>query len=289
MLLTSSIFMTGCDATQITQIINNIAQGIQQAMPAIKGVVDSFKNIFGGDKQTADNNVVASETAAIATATTVPAAVEANQPNEANVVVVNPNSEEITSTTTTATEITQNTQSVATSKEEEEAAQSSNSNNENSDTSPSAVAKQEFVEANPQNVDQNPKTEVSTPSSNKIVLPENKDVKKTLTNVMDSSPNANENDMAGKANSAIKASMIEWAKNMSASDYIKTLSPDAKAKLREEAIIRQKEFYANLVKQQEELYEKNNIKPENRKFPVYKVTEDDIQRKMQDIINEKSQ
>ncbi|MBU1105874.1 MAG: hypothetical protein KKB51_04320 [Candidatus Riflebacteria bacterium] len=106
MLLVSSVFMTGCDATQIVDMIGKIAQGIQQAMPAIKGVVDTFKNIFGGGDQATANNAVATGTAAIATNTaaiaTNTAIVEVNKPTDANVIVIDPNKEEVASATTAA-------------------------------------------------------------------------------------------------------------------------------------------------------------------------------------------
>ena len=97
MLLVSSVFMTGCDATQIVDMIGKIAQGVQQAMPAIKNVVDTFKNIFGNDDKAADNNQAVAQPADTATPT-----VEVNKPEDANVIVIDPNKEEVASATTAA-------------------------------------------------------------------------------------------------------------------------------------------------------------------------------------------
>ena len=113
MLLVSSIFMTGCDATQIIDMIQKVAQGVQQAMPAIRDVVNTFAGIFGNndnnDNAAADNTQQATQTA------TNP--VEEDKTEEANVVTIDPNKEEVASTTTntnTETGATGNTTTVAT-------------------------------------------------------------------------------------------------------------------------------------------------------------------------------
>ena len=113
MLLLSSIFMTGCDATQIIDMIQKVAQGVQQAMPAIRDVVNTFAGIFGNndnnDNAAADNTQQATQTA------TNP--VEEDKTEEANVVTIDPNKEEVASTTTntnTETGATGNTTTVAT-------------------------------------------------------------------------------------------------------------------------------------------------------------------------------
>ncbi len=48
-MLVASLFMTGCDAGQIVEIIQQVSQGIQQAAPAIKEVIDTVKGIFGNN------------------------------------------------------------------------------------------------------------------------------------------------------------------------------------------------------------------------------------------------
>ena len=86
LLLVCSIFMTGCDATQIVEVIGKIAQGVQQAMPAIKNVVDTFTNAFGNnnDNANANNQQPAAQQPA-----------ETNKVEEANVAVVDPNKEDV--------------------------------------------------------------------------------------------------------------------------------------------------------------------------------------------------
>ncbi|PKL40269.1 MAG: hypothetical protein CVV41_20235 [Candidatus Riflebacteria bacterium HGW-Riflebacteria-1] len=112
LLLVGSIFMTGCDATQIVEMIGKIAQGVQQAMPAIQSVVDTFKGIFGNDNNAAANN----NQQAAATNNTASATAETNKPAEANVITIDPNKEEVASPTAAAPETgaTGNTIAVAT-------------------------------------------------------------------------------------------------------------------------------------------------------------------------------
>ncbi|MBU1105744.1 MAG: hypothetical protein KKB51_03665 [Candidatus Riflebacteria bacterium] len=103
LLLASSVFMTGCDATQITEMIGKIATGVQQAMPAIRSVVDAFSNIFGNDTASASATVAitgtASATVAIAATATATAIVETNLTAIANVLTTDPNEEDIGATT----------------------------------------------------------------------------------------------------------------------------------------------------------------------------------------------
>jgi len=108
MLLVSSIFMTGCDATQIIDMIQKVAQGVQQAMPAIQNVVNTFAGIFGNN----NNNAAADNTKQAAQNATNTAAVEDDKKEEANVVTIDPNKEEVASATpntNTATGATGNT------------------------------------------------------------------------------------------------------------------------------------------------------------------------------------
>ncbi|OGK13333.1 MAG: hypothetical protein A2W80_19535 [Candidatus Riflebacteria bacterium GWC2_50_8] len=93
MLLVCSVFMTGCDASQIIDVIGKIAQGVQQAMPAIKNVVDTFSNIFGNDNNNNNNNAAVDNTNTNTNTNT-----EANTNSEANVVTVDPNAEDVTGT-----------------------------------------------------------------------------------------------------------------------------------------------------------------------------------------------
>lgn len=87
LMLGASFFMTGCDAQQIISAIENIANGVQQAMPAIKNVVDTFQNIFNnnGDNAGANNNQPAANNNQA----------ETNAANQANVNVTNPDQEDI--------------------------------------------------------------------------------------------------------------------------------------------------------------------------------------------------
>ncbi len=60
MLVCSSVFMVGCDASKIIETITKVADGIKQAAPAIKQVVDTFSSLFGNNNNnntaTAANN-----------------------------------------------------------------------------------------------------------------------------------------------------------------------------------------------------------------------------------------
>ncbi|OGK08820.1 MAG: hypothetical protein A2W80_01570 [Candidatus Riflebacteria bacterium GWC2_50_8] len=84
MLLVASFFMTGCDAQQILDVIGKIANGVQQAMPAIKNVVDTFGQVANND-----NNAPADNTAAANNNNEQAAA------NNANVVTIDPNAENV--------------------------------------------------------------------------------------------------------------------------------------------------------------------------------------------------
>jgi len=91
-MLCAAFFMTGCDAQQILGVIENIAKGVQQAMPAIRDAVNTFQNVVG------NNNNNASGTQAVANNQP-----EGNAPNQANVNVTNPNQEDIAGTPATNT------------------------------------------------------------------------------------------------------------------------------------------------------------------------------------------
>jgi hypothetical protein len=53
LIIIASVFTTGCDASKILDTISKVAQGIQNAMPAIKEVVNTFQNAFSSNN---DNN-----------------------------------------------------------------------------------------------------------------------------------------------------------------------------------------------------------------------------------------
>jgi hypothetical protein len=91
LLLVSSLFMTGCDATQILDVISKVAQGVQQAMPAIQNVVNTFSNIFGNNNNNNNNN----NNTAVNNTNTQQAA-DANTNAQANVVTIDPNAEDVT-------------------------------------------------------------------------------------------------------------------------------------------------------------------------------------------------
>ncbi|MBU1105753.1 MAG: hypothetical protein KKB51_03710 [Candidatus Riflebacteria bacterium] len=90
LLLVSSVLMTGCDASKIIEVIGKVAQGVQQAMPAIKNVIDTFTNALGNNDN-ANNNTQQP-------AVQQPA--ETNTNTGANVSVVDPNKEDVGTGTT---------------------------------------------------------------------------------------------------------------------------------------------------------------------------------------------
>ncbi|PKL41623.1 MAG: hypothetical protein CVV41_17885 [Candidatus Riflebacteria bacterium HGW-Riflebacteria-1] len=90
MLLVASFFMTGCDAQQILDVISKIATGVQQAMPAIKNVVDAFGQVANNvNNAPADNPAAANNNNEQAAA------------NNANVVTIDPNAENVGNANTT--------------------------------------------------------------------------------------------------------------------------------------------------------------------------------------------
>ncbi len=109
MLLLGAIFMTGCDASQIIDIISKVAEGVQKAIPAIKEVIDTVSNaVSGTNKDTADNT---------ATQNTTNTAQETDKKeNDASVIVINPTDEEEVSdqANTTSTSADTNTQTSTT-------------------------------------------------------------------------------------------------------------------------------------------------------------------------------
>lgn len=87
LLLASSIFFTGCDATQIVEVINKVAQGVQQAMPAIKQTVEAFQQAFSTNNQNTATPTNANQPVE-----------EKSQNNQAAVNITSPNQENIGTT-----------------------------------------------------------------------------------------------------------------------------------------------------------------------------------------------
>ncbi len=99
-MLVGSIFMTGCDAGQILDVISKVAEGVQKAMPAVKEVINTISSALGkndGNGQTTTNQT-ASPTAPVTQET------DANNDNASVVVTTPSDDEEITARTNTATE-----------------------------------------------------------------------------------------------------------------------------------------------------------------------------------------
>ncbi len=98
MLLLGAIFMTGCDASQIIDVISKVAEGVQKAIPAIKEVINTVSSaVSSTNKDTADNTTTQN--------TTNTAQETDKKENDASVTVTNPtDDEEVTDqATTTAT------------------------------------------------------------------------------------------------------------------------------------------------------------------------------------------
>ncbi len=107
MLLLGAIFMTGCDASQIVDVISKVAEGVQKAIPAIKEVINTVSNaVSSTNKDTADNT---------ATQNTTNSAQETDKKeNDASVVVINPTDDEEVSEQATATSTATSTQTSTT-------------------------------------------------------------------------------------------------------------------------------------------------------------------------------
>lgn len=94
LMVISSFFMTGCDASKILDVIQKVAEGVQKAIPAIKEVINTVSNTVNStNTDTASNNT----STATATRTETDA-------NNASVTVTNPtDDEEVGTSTTTST------------------------------------------------------------------------------------------------------------------------------------------------------------------------------------------
>ncbi len=104
MLLLGAIFMTGCDASQIIDVISKVAEGVQKAIPAIKEVINTVSSAVSSTNKDTANNTATQNTTNTAQETD-------KKENDASVIVVNPTDAEEVSGQTTAT----STSTVATS------------------------------------------------------------------------------------------------------------------------------------------------------------------------------
>ncbi|MEW6709074.1 MAG: glucosaminidase domain-containing protein [Candidatus Riflebacteria bacterium] len=63
MALVSSVFMVGCDASKIMEVITKVAEGIQKAAPAIKEVINTVSGALNNNANAAENNTNTNNTA----------------------------------------------------------------------------------------------------------------------------------------------------------------------------------------------------------------------------------
>lgn len=94
MMILGAIFMTGCDASQIIDVISKVAEGVQKAIPAIKEVINTVSSAVSNN----NNNNTASNTATINTAQETD-----KKETDASVVVTSPTDDEEVSGQATAT------------------------------------------------------------------------------------------------------------------------------------------------------------------------------------------
>lgn len=96
MLLVASMFMTGCDASKIMDVITKVADGVSKAVPKIKEVIDTVSNVIPKNTDTATNNTNTANN-------------EQNAANNANVTITNPgDNEEVTTNQAAANNTTNN-------------------------------------------------------------------------------------------------------------------------------------------------------------------------------------
>jgi hypothetical protein len=57
-MILASVFMTGCDAGNILEVVQKVAEGIQRAIPAVKEVIDTISQAVNpnGNNTAANNN-----------------------------------------------------------------------------------------------------------------------------------------------------------------------------------------------------------------------------------------
>lgn len=113
MLLLGAIFMTGCDASQIIDVISKVAEGVQKAIPAIKEVINTVSSAVSNTNKDTANNTATQNTTSTAQETD-------RKENDASVVVTSPSddeevSEQATATATSAVTATSTQTSTATS------------------------------------------------------------------------------------------------------------------------------------------------------------------------------
>lgn len=112
LMVISSFFMTGCDASKILDVIQKVAEGVQKAIPAIKQVIDTVSNTVNStNTDTATNNT--------ATATSTSTETDANN---ASVTVTNPTDDEEVGTSTSTTTSTSTSTATSTDTSAAEAA-----------------------------------------------------------------------------------------------------------------------------------------------------------------------
>jgi len=99
MMILGAIFMTGCDASQIIDVISKVAEGVQKAIPAIKEVINTVSSAVSNSNSNSNNN----NNTASNTATTNTAQETDNKDNDASVVVTSPTDDEEVSDQATAT------------------------------------------------------------------------------------------------------------------------------------------------------------------------------------------
>lgn len=90
-LLLTSLFTTGCDATKIMEVIQKVAEGVKQAAPKIKEAIDTIKQAVNPN----DNKTAAPAPAPTPTTTNTNQPVEENNKNnQAAVTITNPGDQE---------------------------------------------------------------------------------------------------------------------------------------------------------------------------------------------------
>ena len=132
LMVISSFFMTGCDASKILDVIQKVAEGVQKAIPAIKEVIDTVSNTVNStNTDTTTNNT--------ATATATRTETDANN---ASVTVTNPtDDEEVGTSTTTSTSTATNTSTSTATNTDTSAAEAALANYRGGRLSPSEFAR----------------------------------------------------------------------------------------------------------------------------------------------------
>ena len=112
MMICASVLMTGCDASQIMETISKVAEGIQNAIPAIRDVVNSFSSAFS------NNNNDNTQTDSVSTSTSTSNIAENDEDEDnASTIVLDPtdkedlddNKDETSTSTATSTDVSKAT------------------------------------------------------------------------------------------------------------------------------------------------------------------------------------